>query len=172
MEEEATKRSSDVVYVDTYRLFSVSNGEYSRRILDENGDEITARIADGVHFSEDGAQYLARALSSLVETRFRVSERADLVHPIGWTLASGSGEAVPGYGSTPRSRYRSYNNSSNDNRTPSTSGGSGGTSPATSPGTTPPTAPPGTTPPTAPPGTTPPTSTPNTSPPTTGAAGG
>jgi hypothetical protein len=105
MREEAAKRAPAVVYVDTYKLFSTADGTYSRRILDETGKEIVARIGDGVHFSADGAQYLARAVFSLVDARWHLSQQADLAQPIGWTLAPGSGEAVPGFSSTPRSRY-------------------------------------------------------------------
>ncbi|MDP9333936.1 MAG: DUF459 domain-containing protein [Actinomycetota bacterium] len=106
MREEAAKRAPDVVYLDTYKLFSTKDGTYSRRILDENGQEIVARISDGVHFTADGAQYLARAVFSLIDARWRLSKQADLTQPIGWSLAPGSGEAVPGFSSRPRSRYR------------------------------------------------------------------
>jgi len=111
MREEAAKRAPDVVYLDTYKLFSTSDGSYSRTIVDEHGNEIVARISDGTHFTEDGAQYLARAVFKLLDARWRISKQADLLHPIGWTLAPGSGESVPGFSSTPRSRYGSGNNS-------------------------------------------------------------
>jgi hypothetical protein len=106
MRDEAAKRAPDVVYIDTYKLFSTNDGTYSRRILDERGQEIVARISDGVHFTADGAQYLARAVFSLIDARWRISKQADLTQPIGWSLAPGSGEAVPGFTSRPRSRYR------------------------------------------------------------------
>jgi hypothetical protein len=107
MREEALKRSPDVTYIDTYKLFSVKSGDYSRSILDENGNEIVARIADGTHFSEDGAQYLARAVFALIDARWRLTKQAQPAVPIGWTSAPGSGESVPGFSSQPRSRYRS-----------------------------------------------------------------
>ncbi|HEY5173721.1 MAG TPA: SGNH/GDSL hydrolase family protein [Acidimicrobiia bacterium] len=107
MHEEALKRSPDVTYIDTYKLFSTKDGTYSRRILDENGNEIVARIADGTHFSELGAQYLARAVFAFVDARWRLTKQAEPAVPIGWTSAPGSGESVPGFSSQPRSRYRS-----------------------------------------------------------------
>jgi hypothetical protein len=110
MRREARKHAPDVVYLDTYKLFSDINGGYSRTILDENGKTITARIPDGVHFTEAGADYLARAVFSLVDARWNLSKQADLLHPIGWTNAPGSGEVVPGFSSKPRSRYRSGSN--------------------------------------------------------------
>jgi hypothetical protein len=110
MRQEALKRAPDVVYLDTYKLFSDINGGYSRTILDENGNTITARIPDGVHFSADGADYLARAVFSLINARWNLTKQADLLHPIGWTNAPGSGEVVPGFSSKPRSRYQSGSN--------------------------------------------------------------
>jgi hypothetical protein len=112
MRQEAAKRAPDVVYLDTYKLFSTPDGTYSRTIVDERGNEIVARISDGTHFTESGAQYLARAVFKLLDARWDISKQADLLHPIGWTLAPGSGESVPGFSSRPRSRYRSGNNSS------------------------------------------------------------
>ncbi len=115
MREEALKRSPDVTYLDAYKLFSNLDGGYSRTILDENGGQITARIPDGVHFTEAGAQYLARAVFSLIDARWQLTKQADLLHPIGWTNAPGSGEVVPGRTSKPRSRYQSGSNGSSNN---------------------------------------------------------
>ena len=39
------KRSPDVVYIDTYKLFSTQDGTYSRQIVDENGKAITVRLS-------------------------------------------------------------------------------------------------------------------------------
>jgi hypothetical protein len=127
MREEAAKRAPDVAYLDTYKLFSTSDGAYSRRILDETGKEILARISDGTHFTEDGAQYLARAVFKLLDARWNISNQADLLQPIGFTIASGSGESVPGFSSRPRSRYPSNNNS-----TPTTYSSATTTGPETS----------------------------------------
>jgi hypothetical protein len=157
MRQEAAKRAPDVQYLDTYKLFSTTDGQYSRHILDENGNEITARIPDGVHFTEDGAQYLARAVFKLVDARWHMTAQADLKDPIGWTLAPGSGESVPGFSSRPTSKYHSHTSTS-----PTTSGQSSDTtsppdtssvpdSPTTAVQTTsPPTSPASTTPKTTP----------------------
>ncbi|HEY5077373.1 MAG TPA: SGNH/GDSL hydrolase family protein [Acidimicrobiia bacterium] len=161
MGEEALKRSPDVTYIDTYKLFSVKSGDYSRSILDENGNEIVARIADGTHFSEDGAQYLARAVFTLVDARWRLTKQAEPAVPIGWTSAPGSGESVPGFSSKPRARYRSSNRS-----TATTSPSSSGTTAAPEPSTTPTAAAPTTVAPTVP-HTTPPTTAPKSTLPAT-----
>jgi hypothetical protein len=115
MREEAKKREPDVVYLDTYKLFSGPNGGYSRNILDENGKEITARISDGTHFTPDGAAYLARAVFTLLDARWKLLKQADPSQPIPWTSAAGSGELVPGYSSRPTSRYRSNDNHETNN---------------------------------------------------------
>jgi hypothetical protein len=105
MQEEAAKRAPDVVFVDTYKLFQDESGAYSRYIVDENGEEIQARIGDGVHFAEQGAQYLARAVFTILDGRWNLTQQKD-GEPIAWTLAPGSGETVPGYRSAPRPRYQ------------------------------------------------------------------
>ncbi len=104
-QDEAKKRSPDVVFVDTYRMFQGPDGSYSRTILDEKGVAITARIGDGVHFTPSGAEYLGRAVFRLVDARWHLNKQADTAHPIEWSLAPGSGENVPGYASPPRPRY-------------------------------------------------------------------
>jgi len=105
--EEALKRGTNVVFVDTYRMFSGSDGSYSREIVDDQGETITARISDGVHFTPSGAEYLARALFGLLDARWHLQRHTDPAEPIGWTLASGSGENVPGYRYRPQPRYNS-----------------------------------------------------------------
>jgi hypothetical protein len=148
---EALKRGTNVVFVDTYRLFSNSSGNYSRDIVDENGKTIEARISDGVHFTADGAAYLARAVFALLDARWRLTKQADPAHPYHWSLAYGSGESVPGY----QYHYSNYAGSQYSSPTTTTPSSSGATStlPATSvPKTVTPstTAPPASTPPTTP----------------------
>ena len=129
IKQEAAKHAPDVVFVDTYHLFAGPDGKYSREIVDETGKTIVARISDGVHFSEDGAAYLARAVFTLLEARFDIKEQADPAHPIGWSFASGTGELVPGYNQAPRSRYRS--SCCNGSTTRTTYRYSGGNTPTT-----------------------------------------
>jgi hypothetical protein len=122
MQDEAAKRAGDVVFLDTYRLFADGDGNWSRQITDEQGRTITARIGDGVHFTQSGAAYLARAVVSLLDTRWKLTKQADLLHPIGWNFTPGSIDAVPGYSSQPTSRYRSSGRggSSGDGDSPTT----------------------------------------------------
>ena len=105
MREEAAKRSADVVYLDTFKLFQGADGGWSRQVVDDQGKTITARIPDGVHFTEDGAQYLARQVFKLIDARWHLSAQADLKDPIGWNFTSQSVDSVPGFSSRPTSRY-------------------------------------------------------------------
>jgi hypothetical protein len=101
MKEEAAKRTPSVVYVDAYQLLSGPNGGYSVRLTDENGEEFRARISDGVHLTSAGADFLARALFRLLDAHWHIAEQAVPDSPIEWSIAEGSGEAVPG-GRAPR----------------------------------------------------------------------
>jgi hypothetical protein len=111
MREEAEKRSPHVVYVDAYKLLSGPDGGYSRTIVDENGETITARIGDGVHFTSAGAAYMSRALFAVLDARFHISQQADPDNPIEWEIAEGSGENIPGGNNSNTGQHR---------RTPST----------------------------------------------------
>jgi hypothetical protein len=125
---EALKRGTNVIFVDTYRLFSDSSGGYSRDIVDENGKTIEARISDGVHFTADGAAYLARAVFALLDARWKLTKQADPANPYHWSLAYGSGESVPGYHYHYSGSQQSYSSTSS----PPTSAATPNTRPATS----------------------------------------
>ncbi len=172
MKDEAKKFGGDVVYVDTYRLFSDSTGGYSSDLRDAHGDVVQMRISDGVHFTVDGAQYLANAVWKPLAKRWRIGAQAHPSTPIQYTIAKGSNDYVPGVGHyRPSVSHSSHSSSSTtvpqSSVTVTTVAGSPSTTapatqtttPATTPtkATTPPaTTPPATTPPTKPPATTPP----------------
>ena len=102
MREEAAKLAPDVVYVDTYQLFSDPTAATRATLPDANGNEIVQmRISDGMHFTVDGAQYLADAVCKLLDKRWHITKQADPSHPIDYTIAPGSNDYVPGVG-----RYR------------------------------------------------------------------
>lgn len=122
MRDEASKHGPNVIYVDTYSLFEGPEGGYGRQIKDERGATITARIADGVHFSEAGAQYLARMVFSLLDARFRVSQQADPSQPISWEYSTPEAEQVPGYTAVPRPRTGSSGSNWRPPTTPPTTG--------------------------------------------------
>lgn len=116
MREEARKLARDVVYVDTYRLFSDENGDYSRSLPNTDGEIETMRISDGIHFSVDGAKYLADTIWELLDKRWHITRQADPSQPIDYTIAEGSNDYVPGVG-----RYRPTVPSSPPETTPESS---------------------------------------------------
>ena len=127
MREEAAKRGPDVVLRRHVQTVLEPDGAYSRRIVDDTGKEILARISDGVHFTPDGADYLARIVYKVLDERWHLTKQADPANPIGWTWAPGSVDTVPGYSSTPRSRYRSSSGSGSSSHRHSGSGGQSNT---------------------------------------------
>jgi hypothetical protein len=116
MREEARKFARDVVYVDTYRLFSDESGDYSRTLPNADGETVTMRISDGIHFSVDGAKYLADTIWKLLDKRWHITRQADPSQPIDYTIAEGSNDYVPGVG-----RYRPTVPSSPSDTTPESS---------------------------------------------------
>jgi len=171
MKEEAKKFGGDVVYLDTYSLFSDSEGGYSSSLRDAHGDLVQMRISDGVHFTVDGATYLANAVWKLLSKRWHIMAQWHPSTPIQYTIAKGSNDYVPGVGHyRPSVAHHSSSTTVPQSSVTATTGANANapstTAAATGP-TTPPTAPPKTTtPPTAPPATTPPaTSPPATTPP-------
>jgi hypothetical protein len=93
MREEAAKRPT-VVYVDAYRLFS-SNGEYSVFLTDATGNRVQMRIGDGVHFTTEGAQFLAQQVYRLLDSRWNLARQAKPATPIDYTI-DGEGGSVGG----------------------------------------------------------------------------
>ncbi len=145
--QDVAKRHSQVHYVDAYKLFSDANGEFSGDLPDETGKVVTMRAGDGVHFTMDGADYLARNVYKLVDAQCGVTEQkvAGITKPTIET--EGSTQVAPSSGSSSSS---------------GSSGGGGGGTVATTPPAPAPTsaAPPITEPPvTTPPVTAPPVTT-------------
>jgi len=58
---QATLRPT-VAYVDAYTLFQDEAGLYASRLPDENGELVTVRQSDGVHYTTAGADRMAREL--------------------------------------------------------------------------------------------------------------
>ena len=73
--QDVAKRHPKVHYVDAYKLFSDADGTFSYDLPDENGKVVTMRAGDGVHFTMDGADYLARQVYKLVDAQCGVTEQ-------------------------------------------------------------------------------------------------
>jgi hypothetical protein len=165
MRQEAAKFTPDVQYVNTYHLFSDQHGNYSDSLPDPQGNLVQMRISDGVHFTVDGAQYLANAVWKVLNKRWDISAQAQPSTPIEYTIAPGSNDYVPGVG-----HYRpSVSKVSTRTTVPASgSGPTGRHEPSTTAVSTKPTTrttkPATTTPPTKPPPVTTPPTSPRTSP--------
>jgi hypothetical protein len=149
MREEAAKYPT-VVYFDAFSLFAV-NGEYSSSLPDGQGNQTLMRTGDGVHFTVQGAEYLAVRVYALLNARWNLAGQAAPTTPIQYTIEP-SNFNVGGV----------QMNRSNGN---GSSSGSGTTTPPAT--VAPTTAAPRTTTPTTAPHTTTPTTTPHTTTPTT-----
>jgi uncharacterized membrane protein YgcG len=73
--QEVAKHNPKVHYVDTYKLFSDTDGTFSYDLPDESGKVVTMRGGDGVHLTPDGADYLARQVYELVDAQCAVTEQ-------------------------------------------------------------------------------------------------
>ena len=98
--QDVAKRHTEVHYVDAYKLFSDTDGKFAGDLPDETGKVVTMRAGDGVHFTMDGADYLARTVYKLVDAQCGVTEQtvAGVTKP---TIESeGSTQVAPGSGSS------------------------------------------------------------------------
>lgn len=155
--QEVAKRHPKVHYVDTYKLFSDADGTFAYDLPIEDGTTVTMRGGDGVHFTMDGADYLARQVYKLVDAQCGVTEQK---------VDGQTKEAIETEGSTQVAPGSSSNSSNGSSGSSGSSGG--GTIQTTLPATAPPTSPPvDTTPPSTEP---PPTAAPTTATTTTPAS--
>ena len=146
--KEVVSRREGAAYVDAYALFTDATGNYQSSLPpldDPAGEPVPVRGGDGVHFTTQGADRLARAVFPLIDAQCKVTAQAVPGVVKGTIETEGSTQVVGGTGRT---------------------GGSVQTSP---PATSPPaTSPPETSPPaTSPPETSPPTTQATTEPTTT-----
>lgn len=94
--EEAGRRAGVVVYVDAYRLFAGDDGGYTDRIILDDGRTIRVRIGDGVHFTPQGAQYLANTVFALLDERYDIAAQAEPGRRIDYTIDGGGTEVRSG----------------------------------------------------------------------------
>ncbi len=101
MRSEAAKRAPDVVYVDTYRLFSDKNGDYSRSL--PTG---TARSSRAANLRRRALQrrtartILPAVVFQLLDRRWHVAAQADPSQPIAYRSPRGAPTRT-GVGHTP-----------------------------------------------------------------------
>ena len=66
----------DAIFVDDYSMFLDANGKYTDRLPDADGNLVSVRSGDGVHFTADGGNQLARAVFGVIDVQCKVTEQA------------------------------------------------------------------------------------------------
>jgi uncharacterized protein len=96
---EVAQRHPEVHYVDAYKLFSDSAGTFASNLPDETGKVVTMRGGDGVHFTTDGADYLARVVYKLIDQQCHVDAQKIAGETKPTIESEGSTQVAPGAGS-------------------------------------------------------------------------
>jgi hypothetical protein len=162
------KKFPNVTIVDAHALFANAEGKYESTLVNTEGKTIDARAGDGIHFSPDGADYLAGKIYAELDAVWRITEQAVPSQPKDVIETEGSTQVAGTHRSNNSNSSSSGNSSSDQSSNQNSSGSSnqGGTSndvPTTTAATPPP--PPPTT--AAPPTTSPPPTTTTSPPPKT-----
>ncbi len=155
--QEVARRHPEVRYVDAHKLFAGSDGTFSYDLPDETGKVVTMRGGDGVHFTMDGADYLARTVYKLVDAQCEVTAQKVDGATRQAIETEGSTQVAPGSGASGSGSSSGSRSSSGSGSSSGGSGSSGGTVSTTPPAPAPVTDPPPTS---APPTTAPTTTTP------------
>jgi lysophospholipase L1-like esterase len=119
MADEA-KAHDNVVYVDAYTMFADADGHYTRRIdmPDLGLTDVLVRISDGVHFTNDGADWLAYRIARLLDEQWQITRQSGGKR-IGVTIEQGGG-VIPGY--RPRPPRTTHSTTTTQASTSSTTG--------------------------------------------------
>jgi hypothetical protein len=64
-QEQAALRPA-VTYVEAYALFQDEDGEYAAQLPDEQGNLVTVRASDGIHYTGAGADRMARVVLAVI----------------------------------------------------------------------------------------------------------
>ena len=121
VQRTVARRFPSVVWIDASSLFDDAQGQYASRIVDEQGKTITVRAGDGVHFSPEGGDYLARAVYAEIDRLWHLDDQADPTQPQRVVETKGS-SYVEG------TRRSTTSTSWSGSSTTSTTSGSGSTS--------------------------------------------
>ncbi len=124
MADEATHHQN-VVFIDAYTMFADADLHYTNRIDMPalHKTNVWVRIGDGVHFNNDGADWLAFQVAQLLDTQWSITKQSG-GKPISVTIEQNGG-SIPGYTNHTYPRYSttttSYHGTSTSSSTASTS---------------------------------------------------
>ncbi|MFI5046856.1 MAG: DUF459 domain-containing protein [Acidimicrobiia bacterium] len=77
--KDVIAKHKNVVYVDTYKLFSDDQGKYQAALPpldDPNGTPVTVRTGDGVHFTQAGADRIGTAVFKVIDAQCKATKQA------------------------------------------------------------------------------------------------
>lgn len=94
---DVASRHPEVTYVDTYDLFSDSNGKYTTSLPGLDGNSVLVRAGDGIHLTPAGGDRMARAVFGVIDARWRIRAQAVPGHVLRVLETQGSSQ-VPGTG--------------------------------------------------------------------------
>lgn len=93
--EVADKHPTNVVYVDSYALFSTPDGTYSSMLTGPDGKVVRVRADDGVHFTPDGGDLLAKTVFDQLNPQCKITEQA-VPGVVKTTIEVAGSSSVPG----------------------------------------------------------------------------
>jgi lysophospholipase L1-like esterase len=98
--QRVAERHPEVTYIDAYTRFSSPEGGYLTAVESMNGEEVTVRADDGVHFTPEGGDYLADPVFALLDAEYCVGSQAvtgaakDILETEGSTRVPGTSRDV------------------------------------------------------------------------------
>jgi hypothetical protein len=147
MRDEA-KAHPDVTFVDAYSMFSAPSGGYTNhldlsalttspafgaQVAAGSLADVLVRISDGVHFTDNGATWIAYNVAKLLDAEWKIVAQSG-GKPISVTIESGGGD-IPGY-QPPQSSSQWHPSSTTTGYGSSGTGAPTSTVPVTAPVTT------------------------------------
>jgi hypothetical protein len=100
---EVAANHPEVTYVDAYSVFSAPDGKYAPLLSRGDGKVIRVRADDGVHFTPDGGDILAKAVFDRLDPQCKIMQQA-VPGVVKVTIEAKGSSSVPGTrrgGSTP-----------------------------------------------------------------------
>jgi hypothetical protein len=91
----ADRHPNNVVYVDAYSLFSTPDGKYAPMLTVPDGKLVRVRADDGVHFTPDGGDLLAKSVFDQLNPQCKITEQA-VPGVVKTTIEAAGSSSVPG----------------------------------------------------------------------------
>lgn len=66
----------EITYVDSYSLFSDTDGSYASSLPDATGKRVPVRAGDGIHLTPEGGDRLSAAVFKLLDARWHIAQQA------------------------------------------------------------------------------------------------